>query len=132
MSKRRYTDEEKATALVFLADIGGNLPKTSRDTGVPRKTIHEWHDGRRGTNAAVETMRWEKKVDLAARYEEFQHKALPVPEGKIEQASLKDLMTACGIAADKMAKLRGDQPVDPHRTNVFIEMNRGTKGFPLQ
>ena len=131
MPKRSYADEEKATALAMLDDNGGNLSKTQRETGVPRTTLKDWRDGRRGMNGAVTRWREEKRLDLAACYEEFQHKALPVAEGKLKDASLKDLMTASGIAADKMAMLRGQQPPQEGRVNVFIQMNRGKDGFPF-
>ena len=133
MGKRTYSDTEKATALALLDANDGNLSSTQRATGVPRSTLREWRDGRH--NGEVADIRREKKVELAGLYEQFQRDVFEhgVTEEKIKATPLKDLMTACGIAADKMIALRGQTQPDAPQANVFVQMNqevKDTPGFP--
>ncbi len=132
MPKRSYTDEEKATALAMLDANDGNLSRTSRETTVPITTLKGWRDGR-GTNGAVSQLRQVKKLELADLFENHIRAGMPLAEGKIKDASYRDTMTGMGIAADKMALLRGNQPQTQGRVNVFVQMNqevKDTPGFP--
>lgn len=42
MGKTTYTDEQKALALATLAANGGNVKRTTRETGLPEQTIRDW------------------------------------------------------------------------------------------
>lgn len=45
MAKRTYTDAEREATLTVLKANGGNLKKTSRETGVSLPTLREWKAG---------------------------------------------------------------------------------------
>ena len=57
---------------------------------------------------------------------------LPVAEGKMKDASFRDLMTGAGIAADKMLALRRDAPGEDQKQklNVFLQANLGSGALP--
>lgn len=107
VSRARYSDDEKASALALLAVYGGNVKRTSRLTGVPRSTLTAWAQGR-GAGAGVAELCHLKKGALADRLEEAARAMLDplVLRPKIEAASLLDLMKAFGICVDKMLLLR--------------------------
>ncbi len=108
MAKRSYSDEEKASALAALAANGGDVHRTSRQVGVPRKTLEDWSKGR-GVCLAVADIRQGKKADLADRLEDLAHQLADAIPGKIPTADLKQLGVSLGIAVDKMRLLR-EQP----------------------
>lgn len=106
MTKRHYSDKQKAATLAILDANDGNVSKTSRDTGIPRKTITEWRDGRHPDDVA--RIRQEKKRDLAESLELIAHTLVGSLNVKIETANLQQAATTLGIVIDKMQLLRGD------------------------
>ena len=52
MTRRRYTDNERAAALTALAANCGNVERTARELGIPRKTLAQWARGQRYPEAA--------------------------------------------------------------------------------
>lgn len=71
MSKRHYSDNDRAVALATLDANEGNVRKTARITGIPHKTLDEWAKGR--INADCAEIRTEKRKDLADRLEDLAH-----------------------------------------------------------
>jgi transposase-like protein len=106
-TKRQYSDEEKALALVALNFNGGNLHRTARELTIPRKTLAAWAAGR-NQHPDVAKKRQLRGDDLADRLEEIIRDALDriTPE-KMQQASLLQLARAVGLFVDKMLTLRG-------------------------
>jgi transposase-like protein len=45
---RRYTPEEKTAIMQTLAENGGNVARTSTQTGVPVRTLHAWRAQEQG------------------------------------------------------------------------------------
>jgi len=43
--RHRYSDEERADALLALEANGGNLSRTARQMGIPRATLRLWAQG---------------------------------------------------------------------------------------
>lgn len=103
--RRQYSDAEKAGVLAALDANGGNVSKTARDTGVPRKTLAEWAAAR--LHPDVAELRQSKKTDLATQLEDIARRlAGAIPE-KMATANLQQTATSMGIAIDKMQLLRG-------------------------
>jgi transposase-like protein len=107
-ARGRYNDEFRAEALAALAANGGNLKRTARQLGLPRKTLEGWASGR--TLLPPADLRHQKKGRLAEALESVARELLVEasrPE-KIAAASLLDLVVMSGIAVDKMLLLCGD------------------------
>ena len=106
-SKRQYSDEEKALALVALDFNGGNLHRTARELTIPRKTLAAWAAGRNHHPEVAKKRRFESD-QLADRLEEIIRDALDAitPE-KMQQAGLLQLARAVGLFVDKVVLLRG-------------------------
>jgi len=104
--KRQYSDSEKAEALALLDANERNISKTSRQCGIPAKTLENWAKGR-GAHPEVAKMGEVKKRELADKLEELAHQIIDAAPDKIEKAGLKDAMIAAGTAIDKMQLLRG-------------------------
>lgn len=110
MARRQYSDAEKAESLAALDANGGNVSKTARDLGLPRKTLAQWADDRH-IHQDVAELRQEKKIDLAARLEEIARQLAEAMPEKMATANLQQVATSMGIAIDKMQLLRG-QPTN--------------------
>lgn len=103
--RRQYSDEERGATLTALDANGGNVSKTARETGVPRKTVEEWRDGRHVPEVA--NIRQGKRRALADELEELAYLCLDLLPDKLNDASAAATATALGIAVDKMQVLRG-------------------------
>jgi hypothetical protein len=101
---RTYSDEEKANALLCLDANGGNLRRTSMETGIPRKTLEEWRNGH--VHECVAELRLGKREPIADRLEALVHKCLDVLPGKIGDASASQVGVVIGISLEKMRLLR--------------------------
>lgn len=107
MSKRKYSDREKAMFLLALEANGGNVARTSRETGVPRKTLESWADGE-SLNADVAEIRHEKREPLADIFERVARTYLDHAEKEtvVEKTPGQAAVVAAGIATDKSQLLR--------------------------
>lgn len=110
MARRQYSDAEKAESLAALDANGGNVSKTARDLGLPRKTLAQWAADRH-IHQDVAELRQEKKIDLAARLEQIARQLAEAMPEKMATANLQQVATSMGIAIDKMQLLRG-QPTN--------------------
>lgn len=105
MSKRQYSDKDKAAALALLDANEGNVRKTARDTGVPHKTLDGWAKGR--INADCADIRTDKRKELSERLEDLAHTLVDLLPEKLPNASVRDLAGALIVAVDKMQLLKG-------------------------
>ncbi len=105
--RRRYSDNDKATALAALDANGGNVAVTAKQTGIPRTTLIEWNDGR--VIPEVSELRHIKKEELADIYEDVTRLYLDRARDKsaIENTSGNAAILAAATATDKMRLLRG-------------------------
>lgn len=105
-AKRRYSDDERATALAALVANDNNVQRTARELGIPEGTLRRWMTGERHPEAAQ--MSEQKKGPLADGFEAVAWQLIDgVTPDKIAMADVKELMTGAGIAADKVQLLRG-------------------------
>ena len=107
MAKRSYSDREKGAALAFLDFNGGNVERSAKALGIPRKTLDEWAKGR-NQSAGVADIRREKKEDISALIERAVREMVGASAGKLDGASFQQLWTGVGIAVDKMQLLKGE------------------------
>ena len=102
--RRSYSDEQKAEALAGLDANAGNVARTARQLGLPRKTLDQWAKGL--VHPDVANLRQQKKEALAVRLEVLAGQLLDAMPGKIAGASLIQIAVALGIVIDKMVLLR--------------------------
>ena len=106
MSKRRYSDEERASALAALAANAGNIKRTADLLGIPQTTLRHWSDGDRHPESAQ--MGDQKKGELADKLETVAHKLVDAMPKKIAKAPLNQVAVSMGIAIEKMRLLRNE------------------------
>lgn len=111
--RRRYTDDDRATALAVLDSNDGNLSRTSRETGIAASTIKRWVDDRAED---LSDLRDQKREALSALWENVARAYL---ERALEPAVRDDstgqaAITIAAIATDKLQLLRG-QPTEINR-----------------
>lgn len=110
--KRRYTDEQRATALAALAANRGNVCRTARQLGLPAKTLEHWGKGERHPEAAEMGVR--KKAALADAFEAVAWRILDAIPPKVAGAPLGHAAAALGICVDKMRLLRAEPAAAPN------------------
>lgn len=129
MSKRSYSDEEKAAALLALQANGGNVTATAKQLGLPWGTLHDWSRGK-GTVPAVMEIQGGKRPCLAERFEQIAHLALDLLPGKMEASTSRDLGVVAAIAVDK-ARLLREQPTTITRTEENTDAERADRILEL-
>lgn len=110
--RRRYTDEERASAVVMLQSQGypdkpGALSTVARYLSIPTSTLAGWYTGI--NNPPPSELVEQKKADLAQLFEQAAYKmvAHATKDTVIEDMTGQQAMTSAGIAVDKMRLLRG-------------------------
>lgn len=131
-SKRRYTDEERASLLAMLESEGypdtkGALSKVATYAKMPPSTLLLWWQGKR--NPPPSDLQNIKKVELADLFEQAARKYLEhgMKDAIVDDVAGKDAMTAAAIAADKAALLR-NKPTEriavEHSGQISIDERR--------
>lgn len=111
MSKRQYSDNDKALALATLDANGGNVQQTAKALKIPESTLTDWANNR-GVNPEVTEIRDQKKAELAEKLENVAHaltdNILIRAESELSVlVPMKDIATSLGIIVDKMQLLKG-------------------------
>lgn len=131
-TRRRYTDEERATIVALLVGEGypdkkGALSKVATSAGLPPSTLQRWFHGTR--NPPPTHLANIKKIELADLFEQVARQYLEhgVQAAVMGDVNGKDAVTAAAIAADKMNLLRA-QPTEriavEHSGHVSIDERR--------
>src|SRR5262245_61260475 len=107
MTRRRYSDDDRSSALAALAALKGNVRAAARRPGVPQTTPRQWARGTRHPEARDMAAR--KRQGMAEALDAVAWKLIEAAEGKVQKANLQQVMTALGIAIDK-ARLLRDRP----------------------
>ncbi len=104
---KRYSDEDKANALLALQANGNNLLKTSKELKMPLNTLAQWHYGN-GVHPVVTEICNERRPALVERLDDAAHLLLDNLPHKIDGAGLQQLAVAMGIVLDKSQLLKGE------------------------
>jgi len=113
----RYTDEQKAQALLMVqasADKRSPIAFVSHVLGIPRRTLTHWVEQtaalRQPTQAdrRMAALADEMRPALADKCEELAHRFFDTIDPREPRMNALQLMTAAGIAVDKMRLLRGE------------------------
>lgn len=127
--RRRYSDDDRASALAALAANGGNLARTSAALGIPEATLRQWATGKRHPEAVQ--MSDQKKAPLADAIEGIARQIADSLPGKLPDADLKDASIAFGVLIDKMRLLRGEPTsIDEQRDSARLAEFRKRYGNP--
>ena len=110
-SRRRYTDDERATYVAMLAaedypDRLGALKKVSEFAQVHTNVLRRWWKAT--SNPPPTELVTQKKGAIEDRLQEIVHKVLDLLPDSLEVASTRDLITALGVSVDKWQLLRGE------------------------
>lgn len=110
--KRTYKDEDKAFVLATLRGNGGNVSRTSRETGIALQTIRDWkklqESGKTkpGVRNAIPAA-----VDKAVvNWERVRNKALESVEKHLDDGKVNAVqsITVFGVLTDKIRLMRGE------------------------
>lgn len=128
VTKRQYTEDDKATALVLYEANGKNALRTARELEIPEPTLRKWVKGEGVTNGVVQK-KDQKRVDLSAGLEEVARKLIRAMPEKIADATLQQIATSLGITIDKMQLLRGEPTAsDTLKIEVvYVERDNNTR-----
>lgn len=129
-TKRRYSDDDRSSALAALAANGGDVAGTAARLEIPRKTLESWARGLRHPEAAQSCL--EKKEPLAEAFDRIASRILGgVTDKKIRDANLQQTLTSAGIAVDKARLLRGEPTsIEENRDDERLRRLRERYGDP--
>lgn len=116
MSKRQYSDSDKANALLCLKANGGNLSRTAREMSISLSTIRDWRDGL-GVVPDVAEIQKGMEIPLANRIDALIDQIVEAMPYKVDKASLRDAGATVGVLIDKSRLLR-DKPTSINETTV--------------
>lgn len=111
MSRRIYSDEERASVYVALAVNDGNVARSARDTGIAESTVRDWKQTweREGVPLEVQALADSIATGFVADAERVRDKALKALELAIDTGELKNdkLITVVGVLEDKIRLGKG-------------------------
>jgi transposase-like protein len=107
---RRYSDDERSSAIAALSANAGNIERTAAQLSIPESTLRAWATGTRHPEASTSQMCAQKKADLSDRLEALAYQLVDdmVTPARRKAASLSQLAVALGVAIDKARLLRGE------------------------
>lgn len=110
MTRRTYSDDERAIALAMLAANNGNTKRTSRDLGIAESTLRCWSDGTRHPEARADA--GAVMPQLADAFEAIARRLLAaVTDEKLAEVNVVAMAKCAGIATDKLLLLNGSPTV---------------------
>ncbi len=102
--RRKWTDQDRLSALAVLASCGGNLEQASRETGVPPRTLAFWRDRpASGQTRAALPIRQEL---MAQAFERLIWRLLRQSKGKMKEAKLPAVLNGVAVLFDRLKTLR--------------------------
>lgn len=120
-TKKSYTDEFKALALALVDSCGGegHVLRVAEQLGIARSTLGDWWRGAH-VNEAVPKLRHVKREELARMLANLAHDGLAdlSREGRLSEASVREVMGVVGLSIDKLQLLTGEAT---QRTETTIE-----------
>ncbi len=106
MTRRQYSDSEKATALAALDANGGNVSRTAKQLNIARKTLAGWAESR-GVHPEVADLRHEKRLDRSELIDEEIRAIFEAMKKKRKGAWYSHLVVGLGVLIDKKQLLEG-------------------------
>lgn len=83
-SRRSYSDDEKAVALV-VAEAFGNVSLAAISLGIPERTLNHWTNGERVSSHVTKVLVQERRAEVDSLLEALCRKALGVSSAAIEE-----------------------------------------------
>lgn len=102
----KYTDEDRARVFVALRVNNNNVNRTSRDTGIPARTIRDMRTSFE-KNPPNEQLITEMADKFVTEAKEIRSMAMEAMKEKIPTARLGELNAVVGTLTDKLNLLRG-------------------------
>ena len=117
MARTEYSDEFKAEA-VALAEALGDISRAAEELDMPYSTLYGWVRKGVGNTGVPSDLQDEKRQAISDRLESLIHKILDIAPDKADEADFKALLTALGIAVDKVQLLRGEATEITENRNI--------------
>lgn len=127
-TRRRYSDEFRASALAALEANGGNVARTAKALDIPVKTLELWS---KGQNPVSAELCQQKKRDVMDGIESLLWKFIGV-EFDFKEMNLKDFGIAFGITVDKYLAMKGMPNVIQQNINTRPNIIDPSKMTPAQ
>ena len=99
---KRYSEARKSAVLAVLALNGGDVYRTSKETGIPHGTLSRW----------ARLAQAEKEVTLNDRLEQLSYQLVLAIPDKLDEANLHQLTEALKFVLDKIGQKGDDTSTD--------------------
>ena len=105
--RRRYTDDDRATALAVLDSNAGNIARTARETGISQSTLRGWRDD---PHPGTAELRDQKRAALSELWEEVARTYIQraLNDAVVNDTGAQSAITVAAIATDKKQLLSGN------------------------
>lgn len=106
---RVYTEDDHTTVYTILNSNGGNVRRTSIETGIPQRTIRNWKEAWEKDGFPEELLEQAAEVnnEFIDNMERVRHKALILMEQQLHEAKPNQLAVIFGILDDKIRLASG-------------------------
>lgn len=105
MTRRRYTNNERATAVAAVSANNGSVNETARKLGIPETSLRQWCSGQR--HPELQPLSEQKKLELADQFGQLAELLLGVVRKKADQLDAKSAAIAAAVCIDKALLLQG-------------------------
>lgn len=105
--RARYDPDQVANALVILDANGGNLTRTSQQTGIPVTTLSGWKRGR-GVPKEAREKRQVARESLTERLLDLVHQIMDIMPSKLPGATAACLASTMSMAIEKLLLFMGN------------------------
>lgn len=102
-----FTDVDKAKIFVTLQSNGGNIKRTSRETGISETTVRRFRDEWKKSGPPTEEVVTVAADSFIKDAERVRNKALMVMESLLPEARVGELNAVVGTLTDKINLIRG-------------------------
>src|SRR5690606_150963 len=123
--RRRYSDEERAEAVLAVKMNGGNVKHTAVQPGIPEATLRGWSNAERGTrlpqrNPPDAKVHAKKQEGLSSLLDNAIRDALGYLPEKWTEATAREIAIAIGVFIDKKQLLDGE-PTELQERRIIVE-----------
>ncbi len=105
--RRRYSDNDKATALAALDANEGNLYRTAKQLGISISTLQSWTNVSEDKAEELAPIRNRKRKELHEVLRDLAYQIADVIPDKLNDANLQHTSVSLGIVLEKMQLLEG-------------------------
>lgn len=130
LTRRRYSDEEKARAVVHLEATGNDFTAVSRQLNVPETTLRHWASGG-GINDGVRALVRTVRKPLLEKMHDVVHAIVDIIPEKLPEATLPQIAQALHSVSEAISRLTGGAGQQSNTFNINMPVTEEERNRAL-